>query len=299
MQTALSLSSSLNLDYLSDLPKKMTDRGMLRGLIKYNRVKTLLEKLGYKTVFFASNYLPTDVPEANIYLSSPNVSSAHYLDSLLIYNSVAIIPVENHWLDLPMARFNQQHERVQYTLERVSNLSDIPGPKFVFAHITAPHPPFVFDSHGPINSDQVFYLFDGDTSFTSDQNYIDGYIEQMTYINHQVLTMLDGILANSKTPPIIILQGDHGPGAYWDNMSAERTCLKERFSILNAYHLPDHGNNNLYASISPVNTFRVIFNTYFNTDFDILENRNYFSLWNQPYGFIDVTGKTETECKIP
>ena len=56
--------------------------------------------------------------------------------------------------------------------------------------------------------------------------------------------------------------------------------------ILNAYHLPNGGNSLLYPSVSPVNTFRVIFNYYLGADFDLLEDRSY---WGGPYDVVDVT----------
>jgi len=62
------------------------------------------------------------------------------------------------------------------------------------------------------------------------------------------------------------------------------------FGILNAYHLPGDGNSQLYDSISPVNTFRVIFNQYFGADLKLLEDRSYYSPPNQP---LELTDKTE------
>ena len=45
--------------------------------------------------------------------------------------------------------------------------------------------------------------------------------------------------------------------------------------ILNAYYLPDVGQSVLYPSITPVNTFRVIFNLYFNTNYELLPDKSY------------------------
>ena len=50
-----------------------------------------------------------------------------------------------------------------------------------------------------------------------------------------------------------------------------------RFGILNAYYLPNGGNDLLYESISPVNSFRVIFNSYFGANYEILEDRSYYT----------------------
>jgi hypothetical protein len=46
--------------------------------------------------------------------------------------------------------------------------------------------------------------------------------------------------------------------------------------ILNAYYLPDAGGGELYESISPVNSFRVLFNTYFGGKLELLADTAYF-----------------------
>jgi len=58
---------------------------------------------------------------------------------------------------------------------------------------------------------------------------------------------------------------------------------------LNAYYLPDDGDGLLYESITPVNTFRLIFSSYFNSRYDLLEDNSYFSTYERPYQFVDVT----------
>ena len=59
--------------------------------------------------------------------------------------------------------------------------------------------------------------------------------------------------------------------------------------ILSAYLFPSEQYSNLYPTITPVNTFRVVFNEHFQTQYSLLEDRNYFSTHEQPYNYIDVT----------
>jgi hypothetical protein len=54
--------------------------------------------------------------------------------------------------------------------------------------------------------------------------------------------------------------------------------------ILNAYYLPGHADQ-LYTSISPVNTFRVVLNSYFGTNFPLLEDVSYYSSLSCHYDF--------------
>ena len=172
------------------------------------------------------------------------------------------------------------------------------GPKFIFAHIIAPHPPFIFDQYGPVSPDEMYVLQDGDKYWGSREEYIKKYVGQLSYINDQVIQTIDGILEKSVNPPIIIIQADHGPGAYLDFNSVTNSCLQERFSVLNAYYLPQGKVDQISENVTPVNTFRIILNSYFGTDFTILDNKEFFSLWDNPYNFIDVTNKVQIPCII-
>ena len=95
-------------------------------------------------------------------------------------------------------------------------------------------------------------------------------------------------------PPIIILQGDHGPASTVQGKGV-RTYLRtpdflgERFPILNAYHLPGTASERLYPEITPVNTFRLILKEYFGFDMPLLPDRNFFNTWPHYYDFIEVT----------
>jgi len=135
-------------------------------------------------------------------------------------------------------------------------------------------------------------------SFAADINtYQKGYLDQVTYLNGQMLKTIDNILANSTQPPVIVIQGDHGPGLllnlYGD---VPQTCMWERASILNAYYFPQEKTGRLYSSISPINSFRVIFNTYFETSFEILPDRTFYSLFKMPYDFIDISDTVRENC---
>jgi hypothetical protein len=75
----------------------------------------------------------------------------------------------------------------------------------------------------------------------------------------------------------------------WD--SPANSCLWERTSILNAYYLPGDGKNKLYPSISPVNSFRIVLNTYFGAELPLLPDRTYFTSHRLEGQAIDITEK--------
>jgi hypothetical protein len=43
-----------------------------------------------------------------------------------------------------------------------------------------------------------------------------------------------------------------------------------------AIYFPGSGREQLYNSLSPVNIFRIVFNTYFGSHYPLLEDRAYF-----------------------
>ena len=300
IQTTLSLASSLNMEYLSNLPVGTIDRGPLIGMIRQNRTQAVLKQLGYITVSFSTGFLPTELTNADNYFTQTTIRESQNLNALILYYSPVIILIENGWFNLPLSRFRDQQARINYTFETISKFGpQISSPKFVFAHITAPHPPFIFNRGGSINPEEYYILVDGFNLPGGTKAYIRGYIDQLIYVNKQILNAVDGILATSKSPPVIIIQSDHGPGAYLDWGSAENTCLKERFSILNALYLPQGGSNLVPENLTPVNTFSIILNKYFGTQIELLDNKNYFSTLGNPYNLVDLSSSSQVTCDIP
>ncbi|OQA17681.1 MAG: hypothetical protein BWY63_02297 [Chloroflexi bacterium ADurb.Bin360] len=138
-----------------------------------------------------------------------------------------------------------------------------------------------------------FILDDGSflTKNISREIYLASYHAQAQYITLMLRQTLTRLLENASNEAIIIVQSDHGPGAYLDWGSLENSNLQERLGILNAYYFPDQNYSSLYPGISPVNTFRVILNQYFNASYPLLEDRSFFALMHQPYHFIEVTDR--------
>jgi len=131
---------------------------------------------------------------------------------------------------------------------------------FTFAHILSPHPPYLFDRNGNIVS-----LMPKELNPWLDKS---GYVDQVLFLNKKVEVLVETLL-HSDTPPIIILQADHGPFCK-DPLSPE--FWNAKFCILNAYYLPEGGNRKLYPSITPVNSFRVVLDYYFGADLGLLED---------------------------
>jgi hypothetical protein len=178
-------------------------------------------------------------------------------------------------------------------------MAELDTPVFVFAHILTPHPPFVFGRNGEkVAPQREFCLGDGAYLMPRDE-YAKKYRDQLIFVNNKITAAVDKIISKSSRPTIIILQGDHGPGSMLDWENLYNSNVKERLSILNAYYLPEGGPQEIYDDITPVNTFRIIFNHYFGADLELLEDKCYFSSWRSIYNFIDVTDKINSATEAP
>ncbi len=301
-QTELSLSSSLNLNYLDEFVAGFgngSDRSPLRELLQHTVMRRLLEDRGYQFVALPSASLFAQIRDADIYYKLLP-GDINEFEGLILSSTLAGVIVESFGADLPVQGYELHRRYILYSLDQLMNVPELPGPKFVFAHIMSPHPPFIFDRDGNfIIPDRPYSTWDASLFPGTAEEYRAGYIDQMTFLNGQLIEVIASILDRSSSAPVIIVQGDHGPGSYYNMLDLDNTCLYERFSILNAYYFPDGDYRSLYPSITPVNSFRVILNQYLGADLDLLEDRNYFSGWLSPYSFTDVTDQVHSACKIP
>lgn len=283
--TELSLASSLNMNYLDKLGSGFisgsTDRSALPPLIQHSLTRKLLNGLGYSFINFATGYSFIEARDADQFLAPPEDRSGFFSPRLNPYESMLIkttaldiiseISSRLHQNITGDVALRQQHvTREEYLLQELPKLAEQPGQKFVYAHVLIPHPPFVFTKDGV----DLHYpdSYESENRSPNPKEYAEGYKNQLEYINAQMIPILKEIIANSKQPPIIILQGDHGVDP-------------KRSLELNAYYLPQNGASKLYPQITPVNSFRLIFDEYFGGSFNLLPDMNYFSIGQRPYDF--------------
>jgi hypothetical protein len=170
------------------------------------------------------------------------------------------------------------------------------GPLFVFVHLFPPHPPFVFGPDGePRQTSSVYGLTDGrgwhERTGGSVEQYMQGYRDQVAFVNARLTRVIEALLARSHRPPVIVVMSDHGPRSAPDEEDFGAGAVRERLSILAACHLPDGGGGQLYDTISPVNVFRVVLNRTFDARLPLLPDRHYRSRPGRPYDLVDVTDR--------
>ncbi len=262
--TTTSLASSLNMEYINYLEdivgSDSMDESIPRRMVKDSAVMNTLREAGYTSVHFASY---SSVASYNQY-ADINGGTGRDDTSEFSCLLVNMTPIRHLWhIETSVHR---QNVLSAFDLLR-NSVGD--GPRFYFFHITLPHHPYSFSaSGGPANGSQSDYL---------------QYLDQVGFANLNIREVVDVLLARDE-PPIIIIQGDHGPGMTWEGHHTDQHH-RAKFSIFNAIYPALDG---LYASISPVNTFRVVLNDL-GASYELLEDRSYATEPGTIYQFYDVT----------
>ncbi len=266
--TILSMTSELNMGYLDSLFDKM-NHTILANRLKNSLVRQTLSQMGYEFVFYETGFPWIEMTDADHYYEADSLTWLDDFELMFLRTTIFTFPYE---LSIQMARddlkqytFEQlmwlEHaSRVQAAFEKLQDPPAYKAPVFVYAHIVSPHGPEIFNEDGSINFDW--------------EDDVDAPRSTYAYVDSQVLKMITAILEVSDPEPIIILQADHGNGeGAYANL------------ILNSYYLPQGGDDLLYPSITPVNTFRLIFDVTFGMDLPLLPDRSYFSPVKQNYDF--------------
>ncbi len=277
--TQYSLTSELNLDYLQNL-SDATDLNILYQYMQSSRLQRTLNMAGYHVYAFETGYSYTELKNADK-LFTPVSSAADLLtypgvtpfESLILQVSGGKILYETrdqlsqkmqYLIDAPYVEYR---DRILYQLETLPAIHQEDGPRFVFAHILAPHSPFVFDRNGEFVPRRTPFSLNSDPEGYDFYEFGDAYYEELLYLHARLIDVIDQILTESETPPVIIINGDHGiPRA------AGRGA---QFEIFNALYLGAANSSDLYSTISPVNTFRVVLNQLFGTDYPLMADESF------------------------
>jgi len=166
-------------------------------------------------------------------------------------------------------------------------------PVFVWAHIMTPHPPWIFGPNGEeITPGKPLLITDNPEFRDSGWEPKIQYVQQVQFANKKTISIVEEIL-EKDSHSIIIIQGDHGTA--WDIRSNEwvepsKEDVYQRLRNFDAIYFPDEEKRkNLDNKRTLVNTFRTIFNAYYGSDYELLENKAYWGYNAKPYDFKDVS----------
>jgi hypothetical protein len=276
-RTILSVASSLNMRYVDGLSERLgrqyVGQGPLADLIHHNVVGRTLQSAGYRWIQLGSWWQPTTQ-------NSSADQNIRFTDESQVPDELfgrLVEPAEGR----PFR--TTSYGRVLFQFDALSKLADRPGPKFVFAHIVSPHAPYVFDRQGRYLPIEV----------ARQREEGDNYVDQLIAVNRMVLDLVDRLLAvPAARRPVVIIQSDEGPfdGEPYSWQPVDPNQMARKFPILNAYYFPDGDRGDLYPTITPVNTFRLVFDHYLGRDLPMLPDRNFiFRNVRHLYALTDIT----------
>ncbi len=262
-QTYRSISSYLNMQYVDENASTLT----CYQLISNNKAAKYLKEKGYKYVYIGNWY------DANRYQLNADYQFNYFLDSdktyidefaLMLFKGTMVRPF-TYLFETTSSGDSLEGNAIVYSFERLKQVStmNVGGPKFVFAHILSPHAPFVFDKDGNKIDQADWYNW-------KEKKY---YLGQYIYITKQVNNLVSELLKDKTNPPIIIIQSDHGPRPNYGPKPNQRMVIPENYmyEIFYSYYLPGLDNKIISQNMSPIYTFRLIFDKYFNEKLDLPE----------------------------
>jgi hypothetical protein len=295
-QTTHSLSSTLNMSYLDELSATLgedaKDRTPLDASLEDFVAARLFRRMGYRYVHVGSWWSPTehdDTADVNFAFGGAREFPSVFL-STTAFPTIA----RTFGIDGFPGIDETRYRGVLSQLSFLRTIATDPRPTFTFAHITLPHPPYVFAADGSFRRPPA--------SMSIEQQYRD----QLTFTNASIDSLVRDLLAGpAADDPIVVLQSDEGPhppASDGDDQvltvpwgSASDTELERKLSILNAYYFPGLRRTGLYPSITPVNTFRLLFDDYYDAHLPLLPDRTFiFTDADHPYRFEDVTARVRS-----
>ena len=264
-KTQMSLASSMNLDYLDPEQLKAEWDEALPNFVAQiwdNNVMDFLEGRGYEFPTFSSGVAATEINTGRF------VKPDTFLLTELQQVYLGMTPLRS-----PVERFTRSNEanRILFVLDELGKVRRGDKPMFVFAHMMAPHMPHNFDAEG--------------NSLRETPPYYAGFRDSVVCINERFLTMIDRIRERQPNS-VIIIQGDHGCRSDWQSTAGSdllpwkgtrEEYIRDYTAVLNTIYFPDGDYSAFYPGITPVNTFRIVFNKYFGTSYELLPDKTFMS----------------------
>jgi hypothetical protein len=296
--SSTSIPATMNMNYINFLTDELGEDsrsydpllGKDFGLYADNQVIKNFKSMGYKVAKIGSvpMYLH-EIPLADLSLC---YKSIHLMDNRL-FDTVARTSMIGYFIE----RWSEDLQRqiILCAFEELPKISSYyEEPVFVWSHIMLPHFPLIFGADGePITPGESLlvmnnpHVFEGtDSSWNIKQQFL----QQLQFANKKSMELVDKILENEKQS-IIIIQSDHGSAFDVDLDDPTDDDVHQRLSNINAIYFPDEKPREILMNdLTNVNTFRIVFNSYFGSDYDILEDKIYWNLsYKKPFLFKDVT----------
>ena len=158
-----------------------------------------------------------------------------------------------------MSIISRNQKNFSRFLQELSTPDD--QPKFVYGHVFIPHRPALVDRYGKPRMVSNVEISDSEMDSL--------YLDQVRFVNTWIDSLVKSAINTKRHRPLVlILEGDHG-NRYGEKSRAIR---EKQFMNLNTYYFSDREYSLLYDSISPINSFRVVLNKYFDAGLPMLKD---------------------------
>jgi hypothetical protein len=283
-ETMFSLPTLLNAAHVYPVERELPPRGkdptLLTYLLGHSRVAAFLKERGYRFVFFPSAWfsMTASSPLAD---STVQVWRGFQLERELSRTEFRRAIRRETLLEF-FASYHAYGDHMERSLAAFQRLPAIEGPVFGFAHVVSPHWPYLFDRRC---RDVPPARAEG--------NRPDSYIGQIQCLNHLILGVVNRLIRDSKVPPVIVLQGDHGTSLlkYHSAPTAREVpaaAARERFGAFGAYYLPDGGDEAFGDTVTVVNVMGNVLREYFGARLPPQPDDRYLTVSRAPFDLMRV-----------
>lgn len=282
-RTGLTLASMFNMAYIADLPALASPpegyneqhRLISDTLHSGNPALDALHRSGYESFYIPSRVAQYAVEPVNHMLAGAE------LDNFEIFMLGKSVLGPRITALAAGTIYDQQRSR---TLDAFATIARLAGesnlqPRFVFAHLMMPHPPFVFDADGatpplaectPTRCAILEAPVDGEL-------HLSRYLDQLAYTNKLVTQTVDAIIA-AEPDAVIVLMSDHG----------SRITFSDRVEATHNFMAIRANRVDVPQAMTPIGLFPLLLNAYLGTAFESPDARSFASLERTPWPMVEV-----------
>ncbi len=259
------------MQYLDFNNNEITESAEIKSQIRYITDNNLVMKNLSENKYYIVSFFAGSEAIGHNNLIDEKICGENYFSS---HDVAKIFPEE---------RLKEKRNEILCTFEKMVEIKDrIVQPIFVYAHFSLPHDPFVLNDNGEL---QIFE----ETNLNYEESN-EAYIQQLKFANKMTMKVINEILSDNGRDSIIIIQSDHGERTKIDWTNPTEEMIKQGLNNINAIYFPNRHEDLAYEDISNVNSFRIIFNEYFNAEFELLEDKYFWmELGEPPFKIIDIT----------
>lgn len=269
-KTAHSLAATWNLapvdELVTDPPADGGSWRPLYALLRDHRLGRILTEAGYHYTHLGTWWSPTARADSADRVLRADTQS----EFVSVFRSQTLLPALAPDAEEGNLTLREQNRRyTSYQLDQLDRLAaqDPAQPRFVLAHVTLPHEPYVFEPDGSLVTEEEARSRGRETNI----------VNHLEYLNRRLTALVDQLTSGPpETWPVIVIQSDEGPhprartGPSYDWVAGPDDALAEKLRTFSAILLPG-SDVVLPEDLTGVDTWRRVLDAVIGTDFGPLD----------------------------